>query len=119
MFNIGIGEILLIAVVGLLIFGPDRLPDAVGRAAVGIRQLRSMASRAGRELRDASGIDNETTGSLVADLKDLHPRRLAGSVLEPLADVMDGDDRQNAPARPKDRAPGTPPGDERLDPDIV
>ena len=86
MFNIGFGEILLIAVVGLLVFGPDRLPDAVKRGSAMIRQLRDMASDARKQVVDASGMDEAETARVVADLRELHPRRIASSVLDPITD---------------------------------
>ncbi|MFZ9840625.1 MAG: twin-arginine translocase TatA/TatE family subunit, partial [Candidatus Nanopelagicales bacterium] len=39
MFDIGFGEMLAIAVVGLLVIGPDRLPHYAAKAARGVRDL--------------------------------------------------------------------------------
>ena len=44
MFDIGIGEIMIIAVIGLLVFGPERLPRAAADAAKWLKQMRVMAS---------------------------------------------------------------------------
>ena len=41
--NLGWEEVLLLAVIGLVVFGPDRLPKAAADAARLLRQLRSMA----------------------------------------------------------------------------
>jgi sec-independent protein translocase protein TatB len=41
MFGMGMGEILLIAVVALLVVGPDRLPSAAKAIGKGIRDLRA------------------------------------------------------------------------------
>ena len=46
MFDIGLGEILVLAVVGLLVFGPDRLPKAAADAGRWIRQIKEMAANA-------------------------------------------------------------------------
>lgn len=83
MFNIGFGEILLIAVIGLLVFGPDRLPDAVRRVAGMLRQVRELAAAAREQVVDAAGIDDAESARVLSDLRDLDPRRIASSVLEP------------------------------------
>ena len=48
MFDIGIGEIIILAVVGLLVFGPERLPRAAADAAKWLKQIRKMARVPGR-----------------------------------------------------------------------
>lgn len=83
MLNIGFGEMLLIAVLGLLVFGPDRLPRAIRSGAQMLRQLREMAVQARKQVTDAAGLDDAETAKVVADLRDLDPRRIASSVLEP------------------------------------
>jgi sec-independent protein translocase protein TatB len=92
-FNIGFGELLLIAVLGLLVFGPDRLPDAVRRGSALLGQLRGMAEQARRQVSDAAGIDEAETTRVLQDLQDLHPRRVAGSVLHPAAEPRAGEVR--------------------------
>jgi sec-independent protein translocase protein TatB len=62
-------EILLVGIVGVLVFGPERLPDFARQAAGFVRTVRRMAQDAkddlGRELgHDLSGLD----------LKSLDPR---------------------------------------------
>jgi sec-independent protein translocase protein TatB len=85
-FNIGFGEVLLIAVLGLLVFGPDKLPDAVRRGSQALRQIRALATDARKQVSDAAGLDDAETARVVSDLRDLHPRRIAASVLDPLAE---------------------------------
>jgi sec-independent protein translocase protein TatB len=82
-FNIGVGELLLLAVLGLLVFGPDRLPEAVRRGSALLAQLRTMAVDARKQVSDAAGLDDAETSQILQDLQDLHPRRIAGSVLNP------------------------------------
>ncbi len=90
MFNIGFGEILVIAVLGLLVFGPDRLPDAVRTGSALLKQLRDMAQTARQQVTDAAGLDEADTTRVLNDIRDLHPRRLAGSVLNPAAEEPRG-----------------------------
>jgi Tat protein translocase TatB subunit len=82
-FNIGVGELLLLAVLGLLVFGPDRLPEAARRGSALLGQLRAMADDARKQVTDAAGLDDAESSRLLQDLQDLHPRRIAGSVLNP------------------------------------
>jgi sec-independent protein translocase protein TatB len=83
-FNIGFGEMLLIAVLGLLVFGPDKLPDAMRRGSQALRQIRQFAADARKQVSDAAGIDDAEAARVVSDLRDLHPKRIAASVLDPL-----------------------------------
>ena len=81
MFDIGIGEILIIAVIGLLVFGPERLPRAAADAAKWLKQIRLMASGARQDLADSAGVDLSETVESVRSLQEFHPRRLASSLL--------------------------------------
>jgi sec-independent protein translocase protein TatB len=82
MFDIGIGEIVIVAIIGLLIFGPERLPRAAADAAKWLRQIRTMASGARQELADSAGLDLDETVDTVKSLQEFHPRRLAANLLK-------------------------------------
>ena len=79
-FDIGIGELLMIGVVGLIILGPDRLPSAAAQAARVLRQLREQLSRARATIIEAADIDPAT----LKDLADLDPRSIAREVTKPI-----------------------------------
>lgn len=80
--DIGLGELIVIAVLALLVFG-DRLPKVAADAARTLRQVRQMATAARKDLADAAGLEKDPElASAVRDLRDLDPRR----VLEPLDD---------------------------------
>ena len=84
MFDIGMGEFLVIALVAVLILGPERLPKAVAEGAKWLRVLRDQAANARREITAAADLDPGITEELrrtVSDLGDLHPKRLAASLL--------------------------------------
>ena len=81
MFDIGLGEIALVAVIGLLVFGPERLPRAAADAARWLKQIRVMASGARKDLADSAGIDLSDTMDTVKSLQEFHPRRIASSFL--------------------------------------
>lgn len=74
--DIGFGEIIVMVVLALLVFGPERLPKMAADAARTLRQVRQMAAAARKDLVDASGLrDDEEMAQVVRDLKDLDPRR--------------------------------------------
>jgi Tat protein translocase TatB subunit len=56
-FDIGVGEIVVIAVVGLLVFGPDRLPEMAKQAGGWVRDLRRMVASARSEMSSSLGVD--------------------------------------------------------------
>jgi sec-independent protein translocase protein TatB len=68
--NLGWEEVLLLAVIGLIVFGPERLPKAAADLGRLIRQLRNMARGAASDLRAELGPE-------MADvpLRSLHPKR--------------------------------------------
>ena len=77
------GELLVLMALALLVFGPDKLPQVTAQATHWIRQLREQAASARADLADA--VDLDSTG--LKDLADLHPKRLAASVLAPVEEV--------------------------------
>lgn len=44
MFDIGLPEFVVIALLALIVFGPDRMPEMVGQAARWLRKVRGQAS---------------------------------------------------------------------------
>ena len=81
MFDIGIGEILAILVVGLLVFGPERLPGSAARFAAGLRQLRATAVEARRSLIDSAGLDTSEVRDALGEFRRLRHGSLMDSVL--------------------------------------
>lgn len=64
MFDIGVGELLVLLIVALLVFGPERLPTMAKQAASFVRDLRAMVANARRDISDS-------VGDLGIDAKDL------------------------------------------------
>lgn len=89
MFDIGLGEILILAVLGLLVFGPERLPRAAADAARTLRNVRAMASNARKDLSESAGVDFSGAQDALRDLQDLHPKRM-------VAGIFDDDDAEGA-----------------------
>lgn len=91
MMNIGVGEFLVLAILGLLIFGPDRLPKMASEAARMVREVRRMASGARRELSEALGPEFTELGDL-SDLKELQNLNPRTFVKRNFLDLVDDDE---------------------------
>jgi len=69
MFNIGPMEFLVLALVAVIVLGPDRLPQFARDAANLLRTLRELATGARTQLRDELGPEFADL-----DLRNLNPR---------------------------------------------
>jgi sec-independent protein translocase protein TatB len=81
--NLGWSELVVLGVLGLLIFGPDRLPKVASDAVRMLRELRTMARGAAADLKAELGPEMADL-----DLASLHPRRIVGSILTDDADQV-------------------------------
>ncbi|MDA2805945.1 sec-independent translocase [Nocardiopsis suaedae] len=70
MFNIGMGEFLVLGLLAVLVFGPDQLPKAAKQVGSVLRQLRRMADSAKSDIRDGLGPEFKDF-----DVEDLNPKR--------------------------------------------
>jgi sec-independent protein translocase protein TatB len=89
-FDIGPFEIITIAVVALLIFGPEKLPKLAADSARMLRELRRMATGAREELKESLGPE---LGDL--NLQELNPatfvrRNLLDPIDEEVGEVKRG-----------------------------
>lgn len=69
MFNIGPMEFVVLALVGIVVLGPDRLPQFARDAARMLRTLRDLATGAREQLREELGPEFADV-----DLRNLNPR---------------------------------------------
>ncbi len=81
MFDIGFGELLLLAAGALLIFGPDRLPRSAADFAKTVRRVQAMAKNARQSIVDVAGADLVEGKEALQGIADLHPRKLLSSML--------------------------------------
>ncbi|MFI0353544.1 sec-independent translocase [Actinomadura sp. 9N407] len=86
MFDVGLGEMLLLVVLALVIFG-DKLPQAAGQAGRMLRQLRQMANSAKADLQEGLGPEFKDF-----DVADLNPKTF---VRKHLLEDHDDDVRPN------------------------
>ncbi|MGL4416860.1 MAG: Sec-independent protein translocase protein TatB, partial [Plesiomonas shigelloides] len=76
MFDIGFWELVLIAVIGLVVLGPERLPVAVRTVARWVRTFRAMAASVQNELNQELKLQEMQENLKKAEqmnLKDLAP----------------------------------------------
>ena len=69
MFDIGFPELLVIGLIAVLVFGPDRLPEFVRTAARLLNQVRGLVANAQRDLREELGPEFTDL-----DIRELDPR---------------------------------------------
>lgn len=77
--SVGFGELLLIGIVALIVFGPQRLPEIARKAG----QLMAQARRATREFTDALDAEYEGASSPLRELQSEYEstkRQLSDSV---------------------------------------
>ena len=72
MFDLSLPKLLVLAVIALVVFGPNELPKIAAQAGRALRDLRQIAEGAMNDLRDGLGPE-------LADfeIEDLNPKRLA------------------------------------------
>lgn len=91
MFGVGLAELAVIAIVAVVVFGPDRLPEFAQQAGRFLRQLRNLADNARDELREELGPDYADL-----ELRDLDPRTI---VRRHITEAMEEADVDAAPRR--------------------
>jgi sec-independent protein translocase protein TatB len=107
-FDIGAGEFIALAILALIILGPEKLPRYAAEAARVLRRVRQMANEARADVRRELGPE---FGDL--SLRDLNPRSVVRKhLLDPVdLDAVDGaTQRPRSPSRGADTAgSATPP----------
>ncbi|MBK8797846.1 MAG: twin-arginine translocase subunit TatB [Anaerolineales bacterium] len=71
-FGIGIFELFLIAVIALVVLGPERLPGAMRTLADYLRQIRSLSSEFTSQFSEE-----------IKMLEEMDPRRMVNDILDP------------------------------------
>jgi sec-independent protein translocase protein TatB len=98
-------EFIVLAVLALVILGPDKLPKYAADAGRMIRSVRRMANDAKREVTDSLGPEFQDI-----DLADLNPRRFAKRhLLDPDDYDLGLDDLDDEPPHDRDRSRGAKP----------
>lgn len=89
-FGMGFGEILLIALVALIVLGPERLPEAARTVGKGIAEVRRAVEPARSVWRDLSSeLNNVATTTTTAINAPLAPRRNGPpTTIHPVLEMM-------------------------------
>ena len=113
MFNIGPLELVVLALVGIIVLGPDRIPGVARDAARLIRQLRDMATGARSQLKNELGPEFADVGlDSLRELRSLNPRTAIQRALLGDDDEVVDVPRDDAPADAA--APARPPAQQPL-----
>lgn len=80
-FNLGMGELLIVLVIVLLVFGAKRIPEIAGSFGKGIREFKRNVNEVGNELRSADrspalGQGTPAATPTEADQSAREPKRL-------------------------------------------
>ena len=87
MFNLGGGELIVIAMIALLVLGPSRLPGAAKQIGKALAEFRRMSSGVQDDLREAMNVDGvRETMSQVRDVLDV-PRAIRNEVASAISSV--------------------------------
>ena len=100
MFNIGGGEIIGLLIIGMILIGPDRMPNIAADAAKLLIKLKNIAQKATNDLKENLGPGYEDL-----QVKDLNPKVF---IKKHISDVIDKSDLE-INTKPKSK----------IDPDIL
>ncbi len=78
MLDVGFFELLVIAVIGLLVVGPEKLPKYIAQGIKTLRNVRDMATKAKDDIVESAGIKDLD----LKNLSKLDPTNLANNVFE-------------------------------------
>ena len=129
MGSLGFGEIVALAVLALMIFGPDRLPGIAKQVGTTVARFRQEANKTLGELRDAAGVDDDVA-TLAREAKEISAnlRDVKKSATGALMSGLDAVNEAGEGEKPQSAGGPTPvvaavasftPGDAPYDPDAT
>lgn len=81
MFGINGPEFILLLLIGILVIGPQRLPEYTQKLANVVKEVRRMASGAREQIKDEVGIDIDDVDWKKYDPRQYDPRRIIKEAL--------------------------------------
>lgn len=97
MFDIGVPELLVIGIVAMFVFGPDKLPEVARQAGRFLRTAKQLIENAKNDLAGEMGDD--FAGLKDLNLRDLDPKEI---VRRHIVEAMEDPEEQSGP-RPGQR----------------
>ena len=94
MFGINGPEFFLLLIIGILVIGPQRLPEYTQKLANLVKEVRRMASGAREQIKEEVGIDIEDVDWKKYDPRQYDPRRIIKEAL------LDDDTKPVSPGAP-------------------
>ena len=86
MFDLSITKILVLALIGLVIFGPEQLPRMAAQAGQALRNLRRLADNARSDLTESLGPEFREF-----DFNDLNPKAFVRKhLIDPIDEEPEG-----------------------------
>jgi sec-independent protein translocase protein TatB len=96
-FDLSVPKLLVLAVIALVVFGPNELPKMAAKAGKALRELRRIADGAKADLREGLGPEFAEF-----DINDLNPRHFVQKhLLSDLDGEMNGNNGSPATAAPR------------------
>jgi len=114
MFDLSLPKLLVLAVIALVIFGPDKLPTIASQVGRALRDLRKIAEGAKNDLRDGLGPEFADF-----EIEDLNPKRVVHKHLSGDLNADQGVQRQPARQATANGTPLTPGERPPFDPDAT
>jgi sec-independent protein translocase protein TatB len=113
-FDLSLPKLLVLAVIALVIFGPNELPKIASQVGRALRDLRKIAESAKNDLREGLGPEFADF-----EIEDLNPKRFVHKHL--LGDLNADQAPQQEPAHqaPANGTPLTPDGCPPFDPNAT
>jgi sec-independent protein translocase protein TatB len=107
MFDLSLPKLLVLAVIALVVFGPDKLPTIASQVGRALRDLRRIAEGAKSDLREGLGPEFADF-----EIEDLNPKRFVHKHLSGDLNADQGAQQQPAangtPLTPGERPPSDP-----------
>ena len=107
MFDLSLPKLLVLAVIALVVFGPDKLPTIASQVGRALRDLRRIAEGAKNDLREGLGPEFADF-----EIEDLNPKRFVHKHLFGDLNADQGAQQQPAangtPLTPGERPPSDP-----------
>ena len=103
MLDINGWEFILLLIIGIVVLGPERLPEYAAKLARLVRQVKGMAQNAREQLKEQMGPDFEDVDWIKYDPRQYDPRRIVREAL------MDDGPLDGQPEKPQSGPMADPP----------